>query len=340
MHFDNYHLNYEKKKKLSRIEKQMVIENAMVINLAIGVYEEEPTEPDIELQNCVLSNLEIDKDLENLNALFGPNNLNYTVYPKYTQIEWTQKQIIDLLQEKAKALHNNLCTDSDKQHKFDGLFVAISCHGFNNKIITSDLKLIDNHAIHRIFSTNFPESRKIPRIFIYDCCDGSMEYNNIRNSDEFEPKTLEKKTDEKKDKGKHNECFETDDIAGRKDGAWQIGEKNPDHKLVEIHAANKDYQSKLNTMKGSYMIYEFVHRQLNDLNGAKKEMDEFKYLHEHLDEIERVLEDRGKQKITKKFSDLTQYIVFKKNPNRLPDRNMAMEMKQIRYSRTSLEWLF
>ncbi len=91
-------------------------------------------------------------------------------------------------------------------------------------------------------------------------------------------------------------CFIIDDIKNDADGSWQKGEKNPDHLLVEIHAANKDFQSKLHKAVGSYMIYGFVKSQLGDLESAKHDR---KYIHEHFDAIERDLESKGKQKSPK-----------------------------------------
>eukprot|EP01084_Bolivina_argentea_P154213 268853_1 len=318
----------KRKHKLSKIAKQMIIKNAMVICLGIGHYEQEPNEPDSELQNSFLADLAIDRDIDNLHGLFGSDYLNYDIYPKMKQLRWTQKQMIDLLSEKAQALHDNLTDDTmDKKQKFDGLFVAVSSHGFHNAIATSDYKLIDKDAIHRIFSAKFPISRTIPRIFLFDCCDGSQEYG-VRQTKEEMVKNATKKVGGIELQSAHTSTrFKIDDINESAYGSWQKGEKNPDHLLVEIHAANKDFQSKLHSsVFGSYMIYEFVKSQLDELNALRKGKHGLKFIHEHFDEIERYLEDKGKQKITKKFGDLTRYIVFEKNKNGISE-DIEMEMK-------------
>eukprot|EP01084_Bolivina_argentea_P216974 368472_1 len=56
--------------------------------------------------------------------------------------------------------------------KCDGLFVTISGHGYDSNIITSDYGLINKNLCHRIFS-QYVVSREVPRVFLYDCCDGS-----------------------------------------------------------------------------------------------------------------------------------------------------------------------
>merc|ERR1712003_280157 len=40
-------------------------------------------------------------------------------------------------------------------------------------IVTSDYMLIEKTIIHRLISSDYPEIREIPRIFIFDCCDGT-----------------------------------------------------------------------------------------------------------------------------------------------------------------------
>ena len=86
------------------------------------------------------------------------------------------------------------------------------------------------------------------------------------------------------------------DIDGQGKNDWVDGTFNPDHKLVEIHSANYGFQSKLNTKIGSYMLYEFVERQLKCLN-SDKEQEKSKCIFEIFDDIQAELEEIGKQKI-------------------------------------------
>ncbi len=65
---------------------------------------------------------------------------------------------IEELKKKAKDFDPN---------KYDGLIVAISCHGLNSNICTSDYKLIEKAAIHRIFTSEYPKVREVPRFDQY-----------------------------------------------------------------------------------------------------------------------------------------------------------------------------
>ena len=100
--------------------------------------------------------------------------MNYKIYPEYLEndneikIEWTFKEISNLLKERANDLEENIV-------KYDGLIVIMSGHGMDHHIITSDHTQIDKNDIHRLFTTNKPSIRQIPRLFIYDCCDGAMQ---------------------------------------------------------------------------------------------------------------------------------------------------------------------
>ena len=111
--------------------------------------------------------------------LFG-ETLNYEIYPKYDIMDhikqrWTQTEIMDLLKKQANDLEDNVF-EYDKNDNinngYDGLIVIISCHGIKNYIISSDYYKIDKTALHRQFSFNHPKSRNIPRLFVFDCCDG------------------------------------------------------------------------------------------------------------------------------------------------------------------------
>ncbi len=170
----------KRKYKLARIKKQMVINNAMVLCVGIGRYDENPKKADALLQNSSVNDLELEQDIDNLYGLFGSDCLNYAIHPKAKRVEWTLKQLIRFLSEQAKKLHQNLTDDAiDSKQKFDGLFVAVSSHGFDNAIITSDYKLIDKDAIHRIFSRNYPMSRSVLfsiffSVFIFHSCTVSI----------------------------------------------------------------------------------------------------------------------------------------------------------------------
>eukprot|EP01084_Bolivina_argentea_P090370 162866_1 len=316
-----------------RRDIEMAINNAMVILIAIGEYSVDESETHDE-NIGYLSDLSVEQDIVNLSNLFGSENLNYSIFPKYNleypQLEWSQKQIIDLLKEKAKELHEDRISDNSI---YDALIVAISCHGLSNSICTSDYQLISKNAIHRLFSTQYAEIREIPRIFMFDSCEGSFQ-QGAADSDSDQS--------DENDKGKtgnsrviyHNDeidneeqkftemgkSFVSDDIDAP-DTIWTYGTRNPDHKLVIIHASNPGFVSKLDSRFGSYMLHGFVNKTLQDLNDEKRKNT--KYLYEIFDEIQQELANKGKQQIVTTYNDLTRFIKLNKNKNKNMDNKIG-----------------
>eukprot|EP01084_Bolivina_argentea_P104106 186439_1 len=294
----------------------MTIKNAMVILLAIGEYDDEPQTPDQELG--FLSNLDVENDVVSLSNLFGHQGLNYSIFPKYNleypKVHWTQDEIISLLEAKALQL-------SENKENFDGLVVAVSSHGWLNSVCTSDYKLINKIAIHRIFTTNYPQTREIPRVFLFDCCSGSDEQGLNDSDSDSEDDDNGKAGNIIKDTAKG---FQVEDL-DRNDYIWEHGTKNPDHKLAIVHAANYGFQSKLNSDIGSYMLYEFSSKTLDDILNKDNRSKDKKYIYEVFDEIQQELAERGKQQIVTSYSDKTRFIKFKKNENDNQNDNVERE---------------
>ncbi len=173
-------LYYKWRKSKQQIKaKTLPVTNPMVISIAIGRYDKQPDNPDIDAE---LPNLdEIRIDIDNVTKLFGKHGLNYQIIPNYDdlneseyKIRWTEQELVQFLQEQSNKLEQNLSNKEQENH-YDGLIVIISCHGMGRYILTSDYKAINQTAIHRIFSGKKPLSRKIPRIFVFDCCSGNNE---------------------------------------------------------------------------------------------------------------------------------------------------------------------
>eukprot|EP01084_Bolivina_argentea_P121471 215262_1 len=339
---------YIRNKMSQKAKEEMVIKNAMVILVAVGEYDDDPENADPDLEDVHLPDLQIDQDLVNLTELFGSENLNYSIFPDYGNMEyqkksWTEEEIINLLKKQAKQLHED-------RNKYDGLVVAISGHGYSNNICTSDYKTIDKVAIHRLFSADYAESREIPRIFLFDCCDGGEEHGklvrkkktsmnkltsppiisadvNTTQSTPTETDALNFNTDVSTpqtpfstegliEQGKN---FRAENIVRKNSAIWDVGTKNPDHLLVEIHAANSGFQAKMSSDVGSYMLYEFVVKTLQDLNENskkyKKIMKTKRCIYEVFDDIQRELANRGKQQIISIYNNQTRYITFQRNDN-------------------------
>ena len=146
----------------------------MIITIPIGVYKQNE---DTEIEGNFADIEAVNIDVDNIFKVFGPNNMNYDIFPKhsyYPKLKWTESEIIQFLRQKATYLENNL-NNMDKSKHYDGLLVIISCHGFEGYIVSSDCRKISKTAMHRIFSGSNPLSREIPRIFIFDCCSGQSE---------------------------------------------------------------------------------------------------------------------------------------------------------------------
>eukprot|EP01084_Bolivina_argentea_P176365 305223_1 len=353
-----------------RDTKAIDIRNPMVIFCAIGDYFQPP--PDNAEFDAYCRNLQgIELDIENMRALFK-EILNYQCYtfyydndPQYPKVELEKKEIVEFMKEKAKILAHNVALG-----KCDGLLVVVSGHGYNGNIITSDYGLLNEDKLHRIFS-KYKISRHVPRIFMFDCCDGGQSMQTMRGStdrssifinelpvneeqettgkdvgftdrssifiNEFpvneEQETIGKdvgfvdvemtllkqththkrrQIDEVKydkqsvDKIRNKtkrccQCIQCSikiktninnttqemlqlQISNNEQGKnqhnnkslndilWQRGTLNPDTKLAIIHAANKDFQAKMASNKGSYLIEAFV---TNTIKGLQQKQVPF-----------------------------------------------------------------
>ena len=172
------------KKEIDR-RRTIFIRNPMVIPIAIGFYKKDPTADDIKSIGGKLNDLDgVRLDLKNAINLFGKDTLQYDIYPKIYQDQhvgnfkayWDEQELIDFMKQKSEDLENNLVRfEETSTNRYDGLLVIISCHGLEGCILTSDYQKIEKLAIHRIFTGKKPLCRKIPRIFLFDCCSESGE---------------------------------------------------------------------------------------------------------------------------------------------------------------------
>ena len=301
--------------------EDMIMSHPMVVLIGIGEYQRNPSDPDVHGERFV--NLPVDIDLRNLSQLFAEENLNYEVFEEIEdekhKIDWTQDELTGYLENTAQILNDNVSSK-----KYDGLIVVISCHGKKDNICTSDYKLVNKVAVHRVFSAHF-ECRTVPRIFIYDCCDGSGEYGkgsfDYNDSEQSEvAKTSAKKPypsysplkqdDDNMDndiEAKHMEvskAFEVEDVEEQKAEIWPVGSVNPDNLLAEIHASNVGFESLMHKEKGSYVIRKFVEKVSDDLRRRKS-----RYIFEIFDEIQEELKER--QQIRYTYLNNTRYIKFR-----------------------------
>eukprot|EP01083_Nonionella_stella_P069000 183620_1 len=86
---------------------------------------------------------------------------------------------------------------------------------------------------------------------------------------------------------------------------WTISTKNPDYKLVEIHAANPGFQAKAHMQFGSYLIYLFAKKMKSNIAR-----NENKTLATLFDEIQNELHDAGKSQTKNVFDNTTANLIF------------------------------
>ena len=308
----------------------MVVSNALVAMISIGDYSEGNKIPTADKDfNGIFPDLAVEKDTETLKEFCEYMNWTFMSNGEKDgkfKTHWTENEVMSFLQEDVgdKMFNEN--------SKFDGLIVCVSCHGIRDKIVTSDIKTIDKTAIHRVLSLKYPKKRRIPRIFIFDCCDGmdmrrpTIEASTIEmNQEPIEememtlvttvPKAPENAT-EVEDSSESTEEVELVPSESRKNtdlddvmrlNAWTSSTENPDYNMVAVYAANSGFVALMN-YKGSYLVYSLV-------KAIKKniQMKLGKTLAEVCEEVQNVLQDLGRQQTVNIFNNHTRTLIFRRN---------------------------
>lgn len=296
------------------LKKQIIhISKPMVIALAIRDYYDD--------QYRDLNG--IGKDIKNFESLCS--ELNYELHSKYTdkhkkypKMAWKQNEIIDFLQKKAKYFDKAV-----RENMYDGLIVAISSHGVIDHIVSSDGLKIEKRQIHRTFSKGFPDVRCVPRIFMFDSCEGGDDKNHDwRETEEGKGGKGKSKTNVLQDIDDEKKC---DDNINRATtiglettyNEWNKGEYNPDYLLCTIFAANAGFQAKMDALSGSYLITEFVDRMKENIESGNKLL-----LGQIFDNIQKHLHDKGKQLVEFKCNNGTRFVKLHVNNSNIDNNNM------------------
>ena len=116
-------------------------------------------------------------------------------------------------------------------------------------------------------------------------------------------------TNEDNDQTECIKQIEVDDIHHRLSIVWAKDEHNPDYRLVTVNAANQGFQSKMDTVSGSYVVTKLTEKISKNIKRNKL------FLNEILDDIQEELHDAGKQLMVKTFNNKTGNIKFVKNKN-------------------------
>ena len=300
------------------------IKNALVIPIVIGQYDENPPEEDRRKVGGILRDLDgIDNDIKQVVELFR-FRLNYDVFPeydinKYIKQRWNKKEIDDLLEKQAQIFEDNVVEyakngkpiESDRSKCYDGLIVMISCHGIQGQIVSSDYKTINRQDIHRRFSEKGPKCRKVPRIFIFDCCSGSGD-----KALDWRPEPYEEVKEQQREIPLGP--IEEDEQKYASEAKWYLGEKNPDFRLVQINAANPGFMAKMSIETGSYVITKITEKIKVNLRSNRLVLGEI------IDLVEDELSD--KQQMVPLFLNRTNKIKFYTNTN---DRKKTATHSQI-----------
>jgi len=244
---------------------------------------------------------------------FG-DRMNYEVHPSYDltapnglKMQWTKSEIEDLLNQKSDELTNNI-------DAYDGLVVIFSGHGKHDSIITSNGQLISKQKIYQHFTLEKDQVavRSIPRLFVFDCCDGqyyseaiykqineiNTKGNGGKGSDESQTEMI----------NEHDQIqYEYDKVSH-----WRQNENNPDHNLVVIHAANRGFQANADGKVGSYLIHFLTKLVTASVNPkCRRRCCGPEYLGEIIQEIQNHLERKEKQLVVPFYLNGTERIAFR-----------------------------
>ena len=273
------------------------------MSIAIGDYSSKPRRAKM---SGTLTNLPVAADVENLRNF--AEFLNYEFLTCEGKLSWTKGEVMRFLE---KDVRPKLFDEYDNA-RFDGLIVAVSSHGAGNNVISSDYKLINRTDIHRCISDKYPQIREIPRIFLFDACDGTRDRI-------MTPKAIQMDTKKCGDSAKNAEDemdghtgsagtvvnelqLDMAGIQGTKCTEWSSKHKNPDYNLVVVHGANEGFVSKMKeSTVGSYLTYFFTKSVRMNI-----EQNQRKGLGEMLKDIQNLLHDKGKQLIRKEFFNETE----------------------------------
>eukprot|EP01084_Bolivina_argentea_P020176 37537_1 len=262
-----------KKRRNDKLEAMTIyMTNPMVLPVAIGFYDHEPKSPQIDGYLCDLDQ-GIRWDIQNIIDLFG-KKFNYNIFPDYSndnintyKAHWKKKELMKFLKQKADDLENNI--KNNNQVGYDGLVVVVSAHGIEHHILTSDYKKIKKTTIHRIFSVN-GESRKLPRVFLFDVCSGNKQKENETRSALEERKEEELKIIEENKKIAKMKKHKTKQAKEVK--------SNEENKTIKKKRRNKSKQTAIksginNELKKNVSVKEITHEQKDNAIWARDEVN-------------------------------------------------------------------
>merc|ERR1712129_568240 len=227
------------------------ISKPMVVTVAIGEYDEHISNEDFVYEPLNDLTPGIQNDIVNLNNLLH-DRLDYTVFPVMASVEgikvrWTKAEFIALIDAKAKEFANNLYDADANKNGFDALFVSISSHGIDQQIITSDYGMVSKKDIYRRFADSYPASRQLPRVVLFDCCEGSKaKAKGIKKAKKTQTTASVLAKGQKEEPKEEEEEKKNDDDETVVVNEWRKQDENTDFNLAILNSSNLDYTSWMN----------------------------------------------------------------------------------------------
>ena len=257
------------------------IKNGLIVSIGIGKYGPRCPEANVSI---FCPDLLVEADVENLKKL--SEFLHYDFLTAEDKLSWTKDEVMEFLVEDVGAHF----FDEKGYALYDGLIVAISSHGMHQSIISSDYQMISRTDIHRCISEKYPQIRKIPRIFLFDACDGTRDRKATAAIHAGELGSGSKYNSGSEDAAK-GPTDVTEALVV--DPEWTSRSKNPDYNLIVVHGSNDGFVSKMNESEvGSYLTYSFAKAVKYRIEKKQR-----KGLSELLTDIQNQLHDMGKQLI-------------------------------------------
>jgi len=160
--------------KRPKDEKDPKCENAMVLLIGMSKYDE-----------C--NDLDgVQADIAKYRALFS-KKYGYDVYPEedddfFGKRRWTGEDIDDFFREYRALLFEG------KKLIYDSLIIVVCGHGTEGHIIPSDYKkdsnpmMVEINELHNLVGGLWERKAvTVPRLFLFDCCRGSMDGGRVRS---------------------------------------------------------------------------------------------------------------------------------------------------------------
>ena len=118
-------------------------------------------------------------------------------------------------------------------------------------------------------------SRTVPRLFLFDCCDGDAEVgspSNLNVADvvlaEEDDVAVDAKDTAQDDADTSAANTHSDvEYSVSSEDLWAYNTEHPDYQLAELNASTWGFQSKHNTVSGSYLISGFVEKAEKELTS-------------------------------------------------------------------------